>query len=75
MTTETTTHEEARTPTYVAYNVVEKEGEKSRWSQIGAFFAHRDGKGGTLLLSSLPIAFDGRIVLRAPKLDQAESVA
>jgi hypothetical protein len=69
MTTETTVqHDDVRTPTYLAFNVVEKaEGEKSRWNQIGAYFAHRDGKGGTLILDSIPIAFDGRIVLREPK--------
>jgi hypothetical protein len=42
-----------------------KEGKK-RWNRIGAYFAHEDGQGGTLLLDSLPIAFDGRIVLRTP---------
>lgn len=68
MTTETTVHDEARTPTFLAYHVVEK-GEKARWNPIGAYFDHRDGKGGTLVLNSLPIAFDGRIVLRAPKAE------
>jgi hypothetical protein len=44
-----------------------EDGQKARWSQIGAFFAHGDGEGGTLLIDLLPIGFDGRIVLRAPK--------
>lgn len=68
MTTDTTTHEDTTKPTYLAYHVVDT-GDKSRWNQIGAYFAHRDGKGGTLVLNSLPIAFDGRIVLRTPKAE------
>ena len=69
MTTETTTTQETRSPTYHAYHVTEatKRGQKGRWNRIGAFFQHADGQGGTLILDSLPIAFDGRIVLRAPK--------
>jgi len=59
---------EAKGPTYRAYHVVQgEEGQKARWSQIGAFFAHGDGEGGTLILDLVPIGFDGRVVLRAPK--------
>ena len=69
MKTESTTPKEANPPRFVAYHVIEgtKKGQKDRWHRIGAFFAHEDAEGGTLLLDSLPIAFDGRIVLRAPK--------
>lgn len=69
MTTEPTTTQETRSPTYHAYHVTEatKRGQKDRWNRIGAFFQHADGQGGTLILDSLPIAFDGRVVLRAPK--------
>jgi hypothetical protein len=58
-------------PTHIAYHVPESQrrGQKARWNRIGAFFAHEDGEGGTLILDSLPIAFDGRIVLRTPKAD------
>ena len=69
MTSETTNPKEARNPRYHAYHVTEatKHGQKVRWSRIGAFFEHVDAQGGTLILDSLPIAFDGRIVLRVPK--------
>lgn len=69
MTTQTTNRREANTPRYLAYHVIDpnKRGQKPRWNRIGVFFAHDDGEGGTLILDSLPIAFDGRIVLRAPK--------
>ena len=58
-------------PTYLAYHVTDpkRRGQKGRWNRIGAFFPHEDGEGGTLILDSLPIAFDGRIVLRTPKAD------
>lgn len=68
MTTAETSHDDGRTPTCIAYHVTDN-GEKGRWIAIGAYFAHRDGKGGTLVLNSLPIAFDGRIVLRTPKAE------
>ncbi|MER9387795.1 hypothetical protein [Mesorhizobium sp. M0435] len=43
---------EAKTPTYHAYTVrdAKEEGQKGFWTRIGAFFAHGDGEGGTLLL-------------------------
>ncbi len=69
MTSRNTTRNDERTVTYHAYHVIEgKEGAKDRWIPLGAYFAHKDGQGGTLVLDTLPIAaFDGRIVLRAPK--------
>jgi len=55
-------------PTFAAYHVTEptQEGRKARWTRIGAFFAHADSNGGTLIIEALPVAFNGRIVLRAP---------
>lgn len=63
---------EAKSPTYLAYTVRESktEGQKGFWTRIGAFFAHEDGEGGTLLLEALPL--DGRVVLRAPKVEDGE---
>lgn len=63
---------ESKAPTYLAYTVrgAREEGQKGFWTRIGAFFAHEDGEGGTLLLEALPL--DGRVVLRAPKADDGE---
>lgn len=62
---------EPKSPSYLAYTVRDgKEGQKAFWTRIGAFFAHEDGEGGTLLLEALPL--DGRVVLRAPKNDADE---
>ena len=59
-------------PDLVAYHVTPAaEGGKARWRRIGAYFAHQDGEGGTLILDLLPLQFDGRVVLRTPKPDQA----
>ncbi|GIT93341.1 hypothetical protein JANAI62_37520 [Jannaschia pagri] len=61
---------ETNRPTYIAYHVAEPKPDTERWSNIGAFFAHKDGQGGSLILDALPIAFDGRIVLRVPRTDE-----
>jgi len=55
-------------PSFTAYHVQDaaEDGAQARWTKIGVYFAHEDGQGGTLKLDSLPIHFDGRIVLRAP---------
>ncbi len=67
-TTSKTRKPEGARPTYTAYHVSEsqEEGGKARWIELGAFFSHRDGNGGTLILDALPIHFSGRITLRAP---------
>ena len=60
---------EPKTPVYHAYSVRDgKDGQKSFWLRIGAFFAHEDGEGGTLFLEAMPL--EGRIVLRTPKADE-----
>lgn len=60
---------EPKTPTFHAYTVRDGKGENSKafWTKIGAFFAHEDGEGGTLLLEALPL--NGRVVLRSGKSD------
>ena len=72
MTTETNKPKEVSTPKYHAYSVIEAtpKGQKAYWHRIGVVFAHDDGEGETLVLHSLPI--DGRIVMRAPKIEQGE---
>jgi hypothetical protein len=47
-------------PSYVAYVVRGRKGQKDYWNKIGAFFPHKDGKG-------FDLALDGKIVLRVPK--------
>lgn len=56
-------------PTHRAYAVT-KRGEKSYWNEIGAVWAHKDGKGFSLALDYLPLN-DAEIVIREPSTDEA----
>ena len=69
MTTKSKNSRETKKPSLYAYHVTEPkaEGQKGRWNRIGSYFPHADGVGGTLVLDLLPIGFNGRVVLRAPK--------
>ena len=57
------------TPTYRAYRVEDggqgDDTSKGRWTEIGAAWPHKDGKGFSVTLQAWPL--DGRIVLREPK--------
>ena len=57
-------------PSFRAYTVIKRDKEDDFWLPIGAAFPHEDGKGYNIVLQALPI--DGRVVLRAPKDDDAQ---
>ncbi len=71
MTKESTNPTDTKAPKYYAYHVVQPTGrsQKSRWNRIGAAFAHNNGDGVTVILDSLPIAFNGEIILLPPKAE------
>jgi hypothetical protein len=50
-------------PTHRIY-AVSKDGEKTRWTEIGAAWPHKDGKGFQLKYTACPLG-DAEIVLRA----------
>lgn len=52
----------SKTPTHVAYQVRDREGQKGFWTRIGTAWAHADGKGFNIQLEAAPL--DGRVVLR-----------
>ena len=54
-----------KTPSFIAYSVVEREGKKSKWREIGVAFPHGDGKGFDILYDVVPLS--GRITLRSPE--------
>jgi len=60
-------------PTHRAYAVT-KRGEKSYWNEIGAAWAHKDGKGFSLALDCLPLN-DAEIVIREPIAEDAQGDA
>lgn len=57
----TKTANETKRPTHVVWQVI-GEGDKSRWTRIGAGWPNRDGKGLSLKLDAYPLT--GRIVVR-----------
>ena len=56
-------------PAFIAYQVEDggqgEETTKDHWTEVGAAWPHKDGKGFNVNLRALPI--DGRLVLRQPK--------
>jgi hypothetical protein len=62
MTTETNSNR----PTHRVYAVIKKEGrEKGTWLEIGAAWAHRDGKGYGVTLNFIARSPDAELVIRA----------
>ena len=53
-------------PTHRVYAVRKAEGSKSHWSEIGAAWAHQDGKGFNVKLDYLPLN-GAEIVIREPR--------
>ena len=53
-----------KTPTHVAYQVKNRDGQKAFWTRIGSAWAHSDGAGFNIQLDAVPI--DGKITLRVP---------
>ena len=64
--------QEHRAPDHLAWHVTQR-GDKSYWNKVGAALMHRDEKGYTLQLESLPVG--GRIVLRQPLDDANDNAA
>jgi len=58
-------------PTHRVYAVRKAEGSKSHWSEIGAAWAHQDGKGFNVKLDYLPLN-GAEIVIREPQAKGAE---
>jgi hypothetical protein len=62
---ETGTMSQGKRPSHKAYAVekfTKDDKQKSHWTEIGAAWAHKDGKGFDLQVNLMP--FSGRIVLR-----------
>ena len=65
--------EQKKLPSHKAF-FVEKpqtEGAKAHWTEIGAAWPHKDGKGFDLHLKVMPL--DGRIVIREPNKEIPET--
>jgi hypothetical protein len=53
-------------PAYRIFSIVEVEGEKAIWHELGAAWKHKDGKGFNLQFKALPLP-GAQVVLREPK--------
>jgi hypothetical protein len=62
MSDSTNTTTAPKTPSHVAYQVRDREGQKGFWTRIGSVWPHADGKGYSVQLDAVPL--DGRITLR-----------
>ncbi len=51
-----------KSPSHIAYQVRDREDQKSFWTRIGAAWAHGDNQGFNIQLECVPL--DGRITLR-----------
>lgn len=59
-------------PTYRIYSVMKNGDKNAVWTEIGAAFEHKDGKGFGLVFTARPL--DGaQIVLRTPKCKPEQS--
>lgn len=61
-TEKTDTTASKSTPSYIAYQVRDRQGGKGFWTRIGAAWPQKDGKGFNIQLDAAPL--DGRITLR-----------
>ncbi|MEZ6140776.1 MAG: hypothetical protein R3B84_24835 [Zavarzinella sp.] len=52
-----------KSPSMIAYQVRDRGTEKGIWTRIGSAWSHKDGKGFSIQLDSVPL--DGRITLRS----------
>lgn len=71
MTTKSTENGSNR-PTHTVYHVVEQSEDKSFWNPVGSAWTHKDGKGLSIRLDSLPVAFDGNLTIRERKEEDAK---
>jgi hypothetical protein len=55
----------AKKPDWIAYSVRPRQGQKSKWTEIGVAFKHKDGNGLDILTDVVPLS--GKIVLRVPE--------
>jgi hypothetical protein len=56
------TKPQGKTPSYVAYQVRDRKGQKAIFTRIGAAWQNADGKGFNIQLDAVPL--DGRVTLR-----------
>ena len=59
-------------PSYRIYSVMKNGDDNSTWTEIGAAWAHKDGKGFGLTFTARPLE-GAEIVLRVAKAKESEA--
>jgi hypothetical protein len=62
MSTSSSNTARSNSPSHIAYQVQDRDGQPGFWTRIGGAWQHKDGNGFTLQLAVVPL--DGRITLR-----------
>jgi hypothetical protein len=62
MSTTEKTEPTSKAPSHIIYHVRDREGSKGFFTKIGAAWPHKDGKGFSIQIETVPL--DGRITLR-----------
>ena len=63
-------------PSHLVYHVEEREGdEPNSWTQIGAMWPHKDGKGWNMQLQFLPVGTTGKLTIRVNEPKEARKAA
>jgi len=57
-------------PKLIAYHVADQGRGRKFWTRLGAVWEHKNGDGLTVFLNTLPVEFDGRVVLLPPRDDE-----
>ena len=60
----------SKAPSHIAYQVRDRDGEKSVWTRIGAAWEHSDGEGFNIQLNANPV--DGKLTLRTRREREEE---
>ncbi len=56
------TKSQGKSPSFIAYQVRDRDGQKGFFTRIGAAWQNADGKGFNIQLDAVPL--DGRVTLR-----------
>jgi hypothetical protein len=62
MSSNTKSESSSKSPSHIAYQVRDRDGQKGIWTRIGSVWPHADGNGFNIQLDAVPL--DGRITLR-----------
>lgn len=72
MTTKRNDNAADNRPSHTVYHVVDQGKDKKFWNAVGSAWPHKDGKGFSIRLDSLPVAFDGNLTIRERNKEEGQ---